>query len=241
MIKVHVLSDLHLEMQEYVPPKKVVNKADIVILSGDIHKGHLGLSWARNMFPEQEIIYVIGNHEFYHREYYSHIELMRKRAKMLDIHLLENDELVLYGIRFLGCTLWTNYKCYDFWTQQEGMQSMMYFLADHKLINIKENGEEHRFTTSDALQINMDSTAWLTKTLFDEKFEGTTIVVSHHGPSIKCKHVYYGHNEASVGFYSDLENLVQQADFWVFGHTHSNLDTTIGKCRLFQIDFYCHI
>jgi hypothetical protein len=39
-------------------------------------------------------------------------------------------------------------------------------------------------------------------------------------------------NEVSSGFVSDLDKLVKKADLWCYGHTHSNLDTMVGDCRL---------
>jgi len=56
--------------------------------------------------------------------------------------------------------------------------------------------------------------------------------VTHHGPSILCKHKYYGHSELSGAFYSDLPNMIEKADLWVYGHTHSNLDIMIKNTRL---------
>jgi len=53
-VKLHLLSDLHLEFADFIPP---TTDADIVILVGDIYTGTTGLSWARETFPHQEIIY----------------------------------------------------------------------------------------------------------------------------------------------------------------------------------------
>ena len=99
---IHILSDLHLEFEDFQPK---VNNADIVILSGDIHLGTQGLFWARQHFPESEIIYVAGNHEFYRHNYHELLQQFRVEAKQQQIHFLENDEVILKDIRFLGCTL----------------------------------------------------------------------------------------------------------------------------------------
>jgi predicted phosphodiesterase len=60
-MKVYVLSDLHLEFSDFVPPP---NDADLVILAGDIHTKCRGVEWANQTF-DREVIYVCGNHEFY--------------------------------------------------------------------------------------------------------------------------------------------------------------------------------
>lgn len=48
-VKIRVLSDLHLEIQDWEPPPKA--EADIIILAGDIHSGARGVEWARRQFP----------------------------------------------------------------------------------------------------------------------------------------------------------------------------------------------
>ena len=61
-MRIHVLSDLHLEFSPFIAPQ--VTASDVVILAGDIHvKGH-GVPWARPAF-EGPVLYVPGNHEFY--------------------------------------------------------------------------------------------------------------------------------------------------------------------------------
>lgn len=51
-MKVHVLSDLHLEFSEFVPP---TTNADLVILAGDIDTKCRGVEWA-NLAFECEVI-----------------------------------------------------------------------------------------------------------------------------------------------------------------------------------------
>jgi hypothetical protein len=64
-MKMRVLSDLHLEFQDWNPPDV---EADVIVLAGDIHSGSRGVEWARRQFPLTPILYVPGNHEFYGRD-----------------------------------------------------------------------------------------------------------------------------------------------------------------------------
>lgn len=59
-----------------------------------------------------------------------------------------------------------------------------------------------------------------------------TLVVTHHGPSILCQNKKYPLSAISGAFHSDLDERVSKADCWVYGHTHSNLDTSVKGCRL---------
>ena len=60
-MRIHLLSDLHLELQAWEP---TVRDADVTILAGDIHKGDRVMAWARAHFSGPVLV-VAGNHEFY--------------------------------------------------------------------------------------------------------------------------------------------------------------------------------
>src|SRR5258707_653112 len=66
-MRIHVLSDLHLEgpRPPFQPPPVA---ADVVVLAGDISTGAGGVDWAKRLSPafeERPVLYVAGNHEFY--------------------------------------------------------------------------------------------------------------------------------------------------------------------------------
>jgi hypothetical protein len=61
-MRLHILSDLHLEFEPFTPPAV---EADVVILAGGVGTGRNGLKWALRTFPDRPVIYVLGNHEFY--------------------------------------------------------------------------------------------------------------------------------------------------------------------------------
>ena len=105
-MKIRVLSDLHLEFADWSPPPA---DADVIVLAGDIHIGVRGLEWARQQFPATPIVYVAGNHEFYGGQMRQVTAALREAADRLGVHLLDADELVLGGARFLGATLWTDF------------------------------------------------------------------------------------------------------------------------------------
>jgi len=230
MTNIHPLSDLHLEFSGYKPPTL---EADIIVLAGDIHVRTKALPWARENFPNAEIIYVAGNHEFYYSNIHELLNQFREESKEYGIHFLENDELILHDIRFLGCTLWTDYKSSVGLSQELAMDELEMMMPDHGLILANQPSEENRyFSARDALLYHATSVAWLTRKLVDEKSDSPTVVVTHHGPSKHCIHKQFGHTEASGGFYSNHTLLLEQADYWIYGHTHSNLDINVNKTRL---------
>lgn len=226
-MKIHLLSDLHIEICGFYSIEDT--GADVIVLAGDIHTDINGISWAIEEAKRLKtpIIYVAGNHEYYNHEYYSTLQNMRSEAFSSDlVHFLENDEIVIDGVRFLGTTLWTDYQVSDE-TQELCMQMCNHLINDHRLIRMKDE----LFSTKHALKLHQESLKWLYKQIVTPH-SGQTVVITHHGPSKHSAHPDYGLNILSGAFISELDNLVKEADLWLYGHTHSSIDTKIGYCRL---------
>jgi len=227
MMKVHLLSDLHIEIHGFYSIENT--GSDVIVLAGDIHAGSNGVEWAISEAERLNtpIIYVAGNHEYYKREYHQTLEEMRSTAaKSQLVHFLENDEIVISGVRFLGTTLWTNYLVSDE-TQEFSMQMCESDINGHRLIRFNDA----LFSTARAFQLHQKALKWLSEKLA-LSYSGKTVVITHHGPSRKSAHPEFGITVISGSFYSDLDELVEKADLWLYGHTHSSIDTKVGNCRL---------
>ena len=168
-MKLHILSDLHLEFGDFVLPQ---TDADVIVLAGDIGIGADGIQWAAKQ-GDKPVIYIAGNHEYYNREYIKTLDGMRRAAKDRGVHFLENNELVLGGVRFLGCTLWTDFAVYPPMSAKMAMDHARQQLNDFRLI---ENGEQ-LFTPEDSLRLHEESIAWLGQRL-DTPFDGPTVVIT---------------------------------------------------------------
>lgn len=241
-MKIHILSDLHNEFLTrtsrlkgnfnckewygYIPE----TTADLIVLAGDINCGLAGVEWAIKSSNHLglPIIYVSGNHEYYNREYYSTLKQMRDTCKDTNVHFLENDEILIDDVRILGATLWTNYDVPDL-DAHEAMDECENALNDHRVIRMSQ---DEYFSPEDARKLHVNSVNWLEDKLNGETDSRRTLVVTHHGPSKLCQHKKYPVSAISAAFHSDLSQLVEKADCWVYGHTHSNLDEIVGNCRL---------
>ena len=180
-MKLHILNDLHIEFEDFEPP---ATDADVVILAGDIGVGMEGLRWAKTRFPDRPVIYVPGNHEFYHHDIALIDEL---KAQAPDhIHVLNDDQVIIDGVRFLGSILWTDFALFGeadkFFAMQQARQQMTDF-------SIIQNGGQ-RFTPEDAIRLHTASRDWLAAMLA-EPFAGKTVVVTHHAPSSQSVHPRY--------------------------------------------------
>lgn len=226
-MKIHLLSDLHIEICGFYSIEDT--EADVIVLAGDIHTGACGIEWAIEEAErlKTQIVYVAGNHEYYKHEYHQTLNDMRIAAAGSElVHFLENDEVIIEGVRFLGTTLWTDYQISD-QTQELCMLMCGNLINDHRLIRFKDA----LFSTKHALKLHQESLKWLYKQIV-RPHSGQTVVITHHGPSKLSAHPNYGLNVLSGAFISDLDDLVKEADLWLFGHTHSSVDTKIGTCRL---------
>lgn len=221
-MKLYVLSDLHLEFSTFEPSQ---TDADIVVLAGDIGKGTSGIEWARNAFPDIEIVYVPGNHEFYGTQRLETLDAMRTEAKENGVHLLDEDDVVIHSqdkldsVRILGCTLWTDFMLFGEAKKSIAMSDGQLCLNDFRVI--REGAGT--FTPSQSIELHEKSLPWL-KAKLDEPFSGKTIVVTHHLPSKQSVVDRFKDDLLSACFASELGYLFGKMDLWVHGHTHDNLD-----------------
>jgi Calcineurin-like phosphoesterase superfamily domain len=180
-VRLHVLSDLHLE-QEPFGPRDV--QADAVVLAGDIDAGTRGVDWARRFARDRAVIYVAGNHEFYGHAMPGLIDQLRRAAAGSSVQVLENDELILDGVRFLGCTLWSDFDFDGPERRAEAMRLSERVVNDYKQIWF---GPQARLLAArDTRLVHLSSRRWLAERLA-QPHAGPTVVVTHHSPVIRTR------------------------------------------------------
>lgn len=131
--EIQILSDLHLEISNMAIPSA---EADAVILAGDI---------------------VAGNHEFYGKERNSIIQELRLAAKDTGVHFLDNDEVMINHVRFLGTTLWTDFLLFGLTRQTQAMELASVSLNDFRMIR---EGDD-KFTPPKSVSLFNESARWL--------------------------------------------------------------------------------
>jgi len=225
-MKLHILSDLHLEFGPFDPPKTA---ADVVILAGDIHvKGH-GVQWAKDTF-ECPVIYVPGNHEYYGSNMGSALRKMRECAAGSNVHVLSDDAVTIGDVRFIGATLWTDYRITG--NQPLAMFDAMQMISDFKKIR---DESYRRITPPHISNKHRQSKIFIQ----DEVYEHTgkkIVVVSHHAPSRLSIHPRYlgTSSHLNAAYASDLTYAFDwdSINLWVHGHTHDNSDYNMSNCRV---------
>src|SRR5262245_1157993 len=107
-MRIRVLSDLHLEFS----PLALKQVECDVVLAGDIDlvARRRAARWARNQFPKNEIIWVLGNHEHYNYQGPGGLEgCLAQPARWPPSRTCISSRRTPSRLpAFLGCTLWTD-------------------------------------------------------------------------------------------------------------------------------------
>jgi predicted phosphodiesterase len=223
-MRIHVLSDLHLEVAPFAPPD---TGADVVILAGDIHNASQGLEWAARCFRGKRVVYVPGNHEYYDGELAAIGRTLAADAARLGVTLLDNAEAVIGGVRFLGTTLWTDF-CLDGIERRDQVMALSRpYIVDFRAIRSGNSP----FTPEASVELHLAARAWLEARLA-ARFDGKTVVVTHHAPHPGSVHARFADHPANGGFVSNLEALMGRAAVWVHGHTHNSFDYRVDGTRV---------
>jgi len=226
-MKIQLASDLHLELLEHFPDELLITPApdaDVLVLAGDIADSTMCL-YAFDSWPVP-IVYVAGNHEFYGVDWNGTRADMRREAAKANVHFLDNDAVVIGSVRFLGCTLWTDFRVADA-TQDSAMETVERALNDYRRIRTPDGA----LTAKDTLRDHEASRAWLEREL-QKPFAGHTVVVTHHGPHPLSIHPRYAGDTVNAGFVSELSELLPQTKLWLHGHVHDSFDYVVDGCRV---------
>lgn len=224
-MKIHILSDLHLEFAPFNIPD---TGADLLILAGDTAPGKKGIKWLQSLELNIPVIYVLGNHEYYRFAHPKLIHDLKTMAEGSNIYVLENDVFELDGIKFLGCTLWTDFNLYG--QQPSAEISAQFGMNDFRLI--RKSPRYGKFTPRDARIAFSISISWLEDQLIENNLP--TVVITHHAPSEKSIPDQYHNSELNPAFASNLENFIMKYKpaMWVHGHIHGLRDYKINGTRV---------
>lgn len=245
-MKITVGSDIHLEFGELTIKNN--DESDVLILSGDIivscdfnpkekeewedaywsmksEKFHRFFIQCSNEF--KHVIYVMGNHEFYHGDVTLEFPKIKSMLEYLpNVYILENESIKIDDVTFIGGTMWTDMNKRD----PKTLDYISYKMNDFNII--KNNGKI--FTPNDAVAIHERFKEYLESTLNnEEKF----VVVTHHSPSRRStKPIHQKDYLMNGGYSSSLDDYIlehPEIKLWTHGHTHYQFDYMIGETRIF--------
>ncbi len=258
-MKIKVVSDLHLEFSDI--NIKNDEGCDVLILSGDImiaddlyrhaaadfnpySSGALA-DLSRRMATAQRfrdflkrvsfqfphVVYVAGNHEFYHFRWFQTLEVLKEECdKFPNIYFLERDVKKIDDVTFIGGTLWTDMNRNDPLT----LHAVRDMMNDFRIIRNDKAG----FTSlkpADTATRHAQTVNYI-RSVIAEKHDEKFVVCGHHAPSKMSTHENYKNEFLMNGAYSsDMSEFIldhPQIKLWTHGHTHHPFDYVIGETRI---------
>lgn len=256
-MKIALCSDLHLEFEDI--NLKNTDGAEVLILSGDImiaedlhnhpelhpmdpvNIPNLGRRQAtalrfrdflkRCSFEFPHVIYIAGNHEFYHGRWKASLDHLREEcSKLPNVYFLECDTKVINDVTFIGATLWTDCNKGDPLT----LHALTDMMNDYRIIR----NDEHGFTKlrpAHTMHRHHKTLSYLKAVLPDMK-DRKIVFVGHHTPSYQSMHDRYKSDHLmNGGYHSDLSEFIldhPEIKLWTHGHTHEPFDYMIGTTRV---------
>lgn len=258
-MRIKVVSDLHLEFSDV--DIKNEDDIDVLILSGDIlvandlhdhpemdysmysndDLGNLGSRQLASIrfrnflkrcsFQFPHVVYVAGNHEFYHGKFVSSLTHLRDEcAKFPNIYFLERDVKIIDDVVFVGATLWTDCNRGDPLT----LHSLTDMMNDFQLIRHDGHGYT-RLRPAHIMHRHQQTLEYFKEVITNRK-DQKIVVVGHHAPSYNSIHPDYKNDHLGNGGYaSDLSEFIldnPHIKLWTHGHVHQCFDYMIGETRI---------
>lgn len=226
-MRIQYASDLHLEFSSR-PLTLEDMSGDILVLAGDIAVRPADVAQYMHALSERKrpVIFVLGNHEMLGHYWETGVQEYKDAVAKLQnpfLHVLENEEIIVNGVRFLGATLWA-----DFADGKHGKKAMACMPEFSSILRLDPTA---KLTWQTVQERHKASVSWLSCALASDNRTMPTVVVTHHAPSWLSSHPKFAMSGLSGAFCSDLDRLIERhgPDVWIHGHTHDSFSYQIGK------------
>jgi predicted MPP superfamily phosphohydrolase len=256
------LSDLHLERRRLAAIPAPTRPFDVLACAGDLWEGHpeRGLAAVVALAQGRPIVLVPGNHERYAptgdgRTAPELLDVLAAEVARLNaaghvIHLLQaSASVILDGVRFVGTTLWTDWRLAGRWlgpdTPDRPADPIAYAAArmtdpvtgSREFRGSIRNGDGSIWSPTDAMAAHETERAALVAALA-VAHAGPTVCLTHHPAGTAAADAFRGTPGVPwwlPAFYATtvLDDLPEAArpDLWISGHFHAGHDLRIGRTR----------
>jgi len=251
-MKLAICSDLHLEFGDIILRNE---GADVLILGGDImtaqelhdfkaddvkfadeltrrataERYRDFLARCSSEFPH--VIYIAGNHEFYHGKYPDAYNYLEEECKAFNnVYFLEQRSKQICDVTFIGSTLWTDMNEGD----RNTLLIVQEMMNDYRIVRNSDRNYA-RLTPLDTVARHKNTLKFI-KSVVDSNPNKKYVVIGHHAPSKKSiKPRYEEDVEVNGAYSSNLEDFISarpQIILWTHGHMHSYHDYMVGNTRI---------
>jgi predicted phosphodiesterase len=220
-MKIRLLSDVHHEFFEDL--RLYANKGeDVLVVAGDLDVGYSKCWSALKYFADhtQHVVYVPGNHEYYRQNMVEFDRKMEIFCLGTNIHFLNPGRITIDSVTFIGAALWTNF----------GGNAFNQAICTQRINDFRAIPG---FNGDICTQLYNKHAAYIKDQY--EAVEGKKVIVTHFLPDHACVAPQYrGPDIINHYFANDLGEWISELTntTWLFGHTHSLVDITIGDTRV---------
>jgi hypothetical protein len=226
-LKLQLLSDLHLETEDFEP--QPAPGAELLVLAGDIDASWAGFErFARWPVP---VLFVAGNHEFDGRDLDAAWPALSAQVQHLGLTLLERSSVVLTDaqgrrIRFIGSIRWSDFDAFGTARRAAAMRAAGYFM---RLMQATRHGAA--FDAAGVREESLACRSWLEAELRQPAMGrwDKTVVITHFAPSLRSMDKRYGSQPGTASFCNADDDLLRYADLWLHGHLHCRHDYRVDR------------
>lgn len=138
-----------------------------------------------------------------------------------NVKVYYNSVVQIDNLEFVVSTLWSKISDADAYVTERGVNDFYHILYNNKRLNYNVFNQEHE-RCFDFIKNSIEQSA-------AEKI----IVVTHHVPSFALSSPDFEGSRINGAFTTELGNYIADSpiDSWIYGHSHRNIDKTIGKTQ----------
>lgn len=229
-MRIQYASDFHLEFADnwrFLKAHPIEPVGDILVLAGDI--GYLGdNNYVSHPFWDivadnfKEVFVVPGNHEFY--KYYDISTLPDGKILSVrpNVNVYYNGVINFEGVELILSTLWARISLQDAFMTESGVTDFHRILFDGETLTFELFNKEHERCMDFLRGVVKQSTA------------GKRIIVTHHLPSFQLSSPDFKGSRINGAFVANEDDFIEKcgAQYWIYGHSHRNIDKQIGDTQL---------
>ncbi len=251
-MKIRTASDIHLEFGYFELPPLPEDKDTVCVLAGDIgvvgkkpSKGFIGfLHDTAEQF--REVVYIMGNHDHWRCSIVRTIPKIKEAMITLygempsNLHIVNDETVVIDDVAFICSTLWTDFGKEDqfmMWDASGGGMDGRGIMRDFRRIRTGGKDDPYRCKLKPVhtVAMHMRAKEYIFPEIAKQKELGrTTIVVTHHAPSLQSLNEHHRNDKMYGAYASELGWEIADAEptMWIHGHIHDSLDYMIHNTRI---------
>lgn len=224
-MKLAIHSDLHLEGNRLPEGFGTDEEIDVVVLAGDIgvHDLDKNLKSIVDAYLNAKyFIFVPGNHEFYHHEWFERWDQMSDICDSLGIILMDNGvALKIDDYLFIGSTCWSDMSSVRGYVDELDENQVQRGVSDFHYIRVGND----KFKVVDMIGRSAIEKADIEHLLIYAKENNLKVVVtSHFPPLLEVGNPIFPKDAFTGYFHNDWSDLFVKYKplAWVYGHIHYN-------------------